>query len=114
MAAKDWHFRTAPPLYTPLGGGWKEYTQYCRTELQRQAVLQHRLWHCYFGALIPGVLLLLQGATVYGYFVLAYVLLIGELNYRAIEWIQLQLVRINRPDDPQPEQLITVTENPEA
>jgi hypothetical protein len=101
------------PAAAPLGGDWKHYTQYCREELQRQSVLLNRLWHCYFGALIPGVFLLLQGATVYGYFVLAYVLLIGELNYRAIEWIQLQLARISRPVDPQPEELVTVTETTE-
>jgi hypothetical protein len=89
--------RRGHPAAAPLGGDWRHYTQYCREELQRQSVLLNRLWHCYFGALIPGVLLLLQGASLYGYFVLAYVLLVGELNYRALEWIQLQLARINQP-----------------
>jgi hypothetical protein len=46
--------------------------------------------------------------------VVAYVLLVGELNYRAIEWIHLQLTRINRPDNPQPEELIAVTQTSEA
>jgi hypothetical protein len=101
------------PAAAPLGGDWKHYTQYCREELHRQSVLLNRLWHCYFGALIPGTLLLLQGATLYGYFVLAYVLLLGELNYRAIEWIHLQLARINRPVDPRSDELITVAETPE-
>jgi hypothetical protein len=102
------------PAPAPLGGDWKHYTQYSREELQRQSVLLNRLWHCYFGAVIPGVLLLLQGATLYGYFVVPYVLLVGELNYRAIEWIHLQLTRINRPDNPQPEELIAVTQTSEA
>lgn len=102
------------PTAAPLGGDRKHYTQYCREELQRQSVLLNRLWHCYFGALLPGVLLLLQGASLYGYFVLAYVLLIGELNYRALEWIHLQLVRINRPVQPHSDELITVAETPES
>src|SRR5436190_17595975 len=85
------------PGTAPLGGGWKVHTQYCQTELQRQSVLLHRLWHWYFGSLIPGVLLLLQGSTIYGCFILIYVLLLGELNYRAIEWIHLEMARIDAP-----------------
>jgi hypothetical protein len=90
--------RRGSPGAAPLGGGWKEYTQYCRTELQRQSLLLHRLWHWYFGSLVPGVLLLLQGSTIYGCFILTYVLLLGELIYRAIEWINVELVRIDTPD----------------
>lgn len=92
------HKRGSPGA-APLGGGWKVHTQYCQTELQRQSVLLHRLWHWYFGSLIPGVLLLLQGSTVYGCFILTYVLLTGELIYRAIEWIHLEIARINTPDN---------------
>jgi hypothetical protein len=92
------HKRGAPGA-APLGGGWEVHTQYCQTELQRQSVLLHRLWHWYFGSLIPGVLLLLQGSTVYGCFILTYVLLTGELIYRAIEWIHLEIARINTPDN---------------
>jgi len=92
------HKRGAPGA-APLGGGWKEYTRYCRTELQHQSVLLHQLWHWYFGSLIPGVLLLLQGSTIYGCFILTYVLLLGELNYRAIEWVHLEMARIDSPED---------------
>ena len=92
------HKRGSPGA-APLGGGWKVHTQYCQTELQRQSVLLHRLWHWYFGSLIPGVLLLLQGSTIYGCFILTYVLLIGELLYRAIEWIHLEISRIDSPPD---------------
>jgi hypothetical protein len=67
--------------------------------LQRQSVLLHRLWHWYFGSLIPGVVLLLQGSTIYGCFILTYVLLTGELIYRAIEWIHLEIARINTPNN---------------
>jgi len=91
------------PGAAPLGGGWKVHTHYCRTELERQSVLLHRLWHWYFGSLIPGVLLLLQGSTIYGCFILTYVLLIGELLYRAVEWVHLEISRIDSPPDSLPE-----------
>jgi len=87
------------PGAAPLGGGWKVHTHYCQTELQRQSVLLHRLWHWYFGSLVPGVLLLLQGSTIYACFILTYVLLVGELIYRAIEWIHLEIARINTPNN---------------
>ena len=91
--------RRGSPGTVPLGGGWKEYTRYCQSELERQSVLLHRLWHWYFGSLIPGVLLLLQGSTIYGCFILTYVLLIGELLYRGIEWSHLEIARIQIPQN---------------
>jgi hypothetical protein len=92
--------RRGSPGVAPLGGAWKDYSRYCCTELHRQSVLLDRLWHWYFGSLIPGVLLLLQGSTVYGCFILTYILLVGELLYRAIEWVQLEMVRIQMPENP--------------
>jgi len=85
--------RRGSPQPAPLGGEWAHYSLYCRNELERQSVLLDRLWHWYFGSLIPGVLLLLQGSTIYACFILTYVLLIGELLYRAIEWVQLEIAR---------------------
>ncbi len=82
------------PAAAPLGGGRREFSRYCQRELQHQSLLLHRLWHWYFGSLIPAVLLLLQGRTLYAYFVIGYVLLIGELLYQAIEKLQLQLTQI--------------------
>ena len=94
--------RRGSPEPAPLGGEWKHYSEYWRTELHRQSVLLDRLWHWYFGSLIPGVLLLLQGSTIYGCFILTYVLLVGELLYRAIEWVQLEITRIQMPQNPTP------------
>jgi hypothetical protein len=102
--------RRGSPGAAPLGGGWKEYTQYCRTELQHQSVLLNRLWHWYFGSLIPGVLLMLQGSTIYGGFILVYVFLLGELNYRAIEWTHLEMARLDSPPPPQFEPELTPQE----
>jgi hypothetical protein len=98
------------PAAAPLGGGWKDHADYYRAELQQQSTLLNRAWHCYFGALIPGALLLLQGSTLYAHFALIYVLLIGELNYRAIEWLHLQLARLHRPEQSQPENLTDAAE----
>jgi hypothetical protein len=106
--------RRGSPEPAPLGGEWKHYSQYCRNELQRQAVLLDRLWHWYFGSLIPGVLLLLQGSTVYGCFILTYILLIGELLYRAIEWIQLEMARIQLPESRTPKDSDTLEIAPQS
>jgi hypothetical protein len=82
------------PKAVPLGGAWRDYAHYYESELKRQSVLLHRMWHFYFGALIPSMLLLLQGSTMYASFGAVYVLLLGELNYRAIQWIEVQCLRL--------------------
>jgi hypothetical protein len=76
------------PCSIPAGDAFDLYRDFCRSELDRQCMLLRRIRYSYVGLLIPGLLLVLAGSTVYVYVMLMYVLLIAELIHRAIVRLQ--------------------------
>jgi hypothetical protein len=74
-------FRQNFTLSSGLGGGFDAY----RCRLRRQHAVLQGAGYWYYGALFPGVLLLLKGSFVYLYWLPLVVLIAAELNHRATE-----------------------------
>jgi hypothetical protein len=89
-------YRILKQHFTPsggLGGGFDAY----RRDLRRQHAVLQGAGYWYYGALFPGVLLLLKGSFVYLYWLPLVVLIAAELNHRATERLVEDLKEIEVP-----------------
>jgi hypothetical protein len=77
-----------------LGGG---FDAAYRRDLRRQHAVLQGAGYWYYGALLPGVLLLLKGSFVYLYWLPLVVLIAAELNHRATERLLGDLREIELP-----------------
>jgi hypothetical protein len=82
--------------FTPSGGLGGSFDAY-RRDLRRQRAMLQAAGYWYYGALLPGVLLLLKGSFVYLYWLPLAVLIAAELNHRATERLLEDLKEIELP-----------------
>jgi hypothetical protein len=68
-----------------LSGGLRDGFDAYRRDLRRQHAVLQWAGYWYYGALLPGILLLLKGSFVYLYWLPLVVLIAAELNHRATE-----------------------------
>jgi hypothetical protein len=83
--------------FTPSGGLRGGFDAAYRRDLRRQHAVLQGAGYWYYGALLPGVLLLLKGSFVYLYWLPLVVLIAAELNHRASEKLLENLKEIELP-----------------
>jgi hypothetical protein len=71
-----------PPEPFPAAAGFDRFRSYAQTQLSGRLLLLRDVSHWYYAALLPGMVLFLQGRSIYSYIWLLPLLLAAELNHR--------------------------------